>query len=336
LGSQQEIAPRTAAWKLLCCGLMKAHSYSIPIGIAVIALGGSSWAGCGSSKGLRSSPKDSGVSDAVAGSGGQAGPASSQGGLAGTSGGLELGGTTTGGTDGLVDAGGVAGAGGTVGSGGAQGGSSAGADAARDVARPDGGGTDAKVVCGPVCAIDCQYGNVLDANGCATCSCNPPPIVDPACRCSAGTVQNASGCLTCGYCVYGYMLDASGCPTCTCKPTPACPGMKCAACSAGYINVRDADGCLTCTCAPGLDVPCTQIRDSILCAASGHCRWLAPGYCGLPPPVLEGCYDLATIGCVADKDCSDGQTCLAVGIMATGTGCPTCGVSCGDTLNICR
>lgn len=29
--------------------------------------------------------------------------------------------------------------------------------------------------CPPVCAIYCAYGNVLDANGCPTCTCNPPP-----------------------------------------------------------------------------------------------------------------------------------------------------------------
>jgi hypothetical protein len=29
--------------------------------------------------------------------------------------------------------------------------------------------------CGPVCAIFCQFGNVLDAQGCPTCACNPPP-----------------------------------------------------------------------------------------------------------------------------------------------------------------
>jgi PrcB C-terminal/Antistasin family len=30
-------------------------------------------------------------------------------------------------------------------------------------------------MCPPVCAIFCAYGNVLDANGCPTCTCNPPP-----------------------------------------------------------------------------------------------------------------------------------------------------------------
>lgn len=45
--------------------------------------------------------------------------------------------------------------------------------------------------CPPVCTIFCEYGNVLDGNGCATCKCNPPPpdAVDPCAtvRCAAGT-----------------------------------------------------------------------------------------------------------------------------------------------------
>ena len=31
------------------------------------------------------------------------------------------------------------------------------------------------VECGPVCAIYCQYGNVLDKDGCPTCSCKKTP-----------------------------------------------------------------------------------------------------------------------------------------------------------------
>ena len=29
-------------------------------------------------------------------------------------------------------------------------------------------------ICGPVCAIYCEFGNVFDENGCATCDCNEP------------------------------------------------------------------------------------------------------------------------------------------------------------------
>lgn len=36
-------------------------------------------------------------------------------------------------------------------------------------------------VCGPVCQIFCEYGHVLDANGCPTCGCNPVPPVPKPC-----------------------------------------------------------------------------------------------------------------------------------------------------------
>lgn len=36
--------------------------------------------------------------------------------------------------------------------------------------------------CPPVCAIACQYGHVLDPNGCPTCACNPPPVDEHADR----------------------------------------------------------------------------------------------------------------------------------------------------------
>ncbi|HVY36364.1 MAG TPA: hypothetical protein VHM31_00460 [Polyangia bacterium] len=59
-----------------------------------------------------------------------------------------------------------------------------------------------KCICGPVCAIYCEYGNVLDANGCATCTCNPPPS-DPCAtvKCAAGTHCDAGKCtadVSCG------------------------------------------------------------------------------------------------------------------------------------------
>jgi hypothetical protein len=134
-------------------------------------------------------------------------------------------------------------------------------------------------------------------------------------------------------CQYGYVMDPAGCPTCICNSPPPCPGMKCASCSYGYEH--DANGCLTCACLPNPSVPCSQILDGIQCGARGGCTWLRPGFCAEPPPVPEGCYDLATIGCVSEKDCSDGRACVQVVTEPSGDGCPACGVSCGDTLNIC-
>jgi hypothetical protein len=50
-----------------------------------------------------------------------------------------------------------------------------------DSCDPNNGGADCGGICQqpsscpPVCAIFCAYGNVSDANGCPTCTCNPPP-----------------------------------------------------------------------------------------------------------------------------------------------------------------
>ena len=65
--------------------------------------------------------------------------------------------------------------------------------------------------CGPVCDIYCAYGNVLDANGCPTCSCKP----DPGCP----TID-----LNCGriYCPYGFATDTRGCASCQCAAAPIC------------------------------------------------------------------------------------------------------------------
>jgi hypothetical protein len=39
--------------------------------------------------------------------------------------------------------------------------------------------------CGPVCEIYCEYGNILDANGCPTCKCRLTPA-EPKRRCTGG------------------------------------------------------------------------------------------------------------------------------------------------------
>ena len=289
LGCERKIAPWEAARELLCLCFMKRPTYSIPIGIAVIAFGGMVATGCGDSGGLGSGKTDGGASDAAASLGGQSGSISSSGGAAGSPG---TGGTAGSlGTGGAVDAGGLAGAkgaGGMAGSGGSKGGSDGGVDAAVDVVKPDGGGTldgaadagakdasasetlpDSSVAsdaaCGPVCLMYCTYGNVLDENGCEICACNSPP---------------------------------------------PCPAMKCQTCTYGYV--RDTNGCLTCTCAPGPSVPCSQLLDLRLCEASTHCRWLAPGCAMGGTPLAEsesGCYE--SVDCLSTSDCSKtGSTCV--------------------------
>ena len=257
--------------------------------------------GC-SGSGLRSG-RDSGASDAVASLGGQAGSTALAGGANGTDTAGAAGSPSTGGS---ADAGGVVGLGGTTGLGGTKGCCSVGADAAGDVSKPDGGGTDGKVVCGPVCLAYCPYGNVLDENGCEICGCKPPPTVNPTCPCDSGTAQTAYGCLTCGYCANGYVLDANGCPTCSCNP-PSCPARKCASCLYGYVN--DASGCPTCTCLPDPSLPCKQL-DATQCGTSTHCRWLVPGCgMGIAPLPDSGCYE--KVDCLSTSDCSEtGSTCV--------------------------
>ena len=118
--------------------------------------------------------------------------------------------------------------------------------------------------CGPVCAIACEFGNVLDASGCPTCSCNPgpkecsakecPPVPDIAKICPDGSAVGMS-------CKRGSdgkcAVVAGECPT-TCKPL-ACK----LACAFGLV--KDTQGCDTCACAPG---PICKVAE-----------------CGPPPPV---------------------------------------------------
>jgi hypothetical protein len=106
-------------------------------------------------------------------------------------------------------------------------------------------------VCPPVCKIFCEYGNVLDANGCATCACNPPPA-GPSCGGIAGkpcpgfgkcvddpsdSCDPAKGGADCGgicscvqnvACTTNTRFDSSP-SVCTCVPLPsnACPPEKC-------------------------------------------------------------------------------------------------------------
>lgn len=239
---------------------MRSHPYSTSIGIVVIGLASVAGVGCIDSRGFPPDQADAGASDAAAGRGGQAGSTSSRGGAAGTKG-----------------TGGAAGSGGTVGSGGAKGGSTSVVDAAADIStsdRRDGASdtaakdapapetraapdsslaVDARVLCGPVCLIYCAYGNVLDANGCPTCACNPGPTVCPAIKCKA--------------CTYGYVPDANGCATCTCAPDPGLP------CS----QLSDATQCGSSTTCRWLEPGCASSGGTPALAAAGCYEQAAVG-----------------------------------------------------------
>ena len=132
--------------------------------------------------------------------------------------------------------------------------------------------------CGPVCLIFCLYGNVLDANGCPTCACNPAPpgacdtcagpapsaptylcpdgvtIGGPACRANAdGTcgwiiVQCPPTCIDTVLCIQGLHWDAN---LCKCVPdtTDSC------ACPADQLCVLQIGG------------PATQNPPAVSCVA---------------------------------------------------------------------
>jgi hypothetical protein len=171
--------------------------------------------------------------------------------------------------------------------------------------------------CPPICDIFCEYGNVLDSNGCQTCSCNPPPKADAGA--SKDAVVCPSVCLS--LCLYGNVLDSNGCPTCTCNPPPppdagadvlrsdsgsVCPALKCKACPFGYL--KDASGCETCDCAADPNTPCSSFTSQSACAAADtRCRWLTPG-CGTPALSTSGCFDQKLVDCTTT--CPAGLTCL--------------------------
>ena len=121
-------------------------------------------------------------------------------------------------------------------------------------------GSGGATTCGPICAIACEFGNVLDEAGCPTCSCKPPPkecgpndcanqaapaiaklcpdgsSVGFSCRinvrgqCSLQQDECPTMCkpVTCKIaCQFGFKKDASGCEICACAEAPACKATEC-------------------------------------------------------------------------------------------------------------
>ena len=180
---------------------MNRPTYSMPVGMVAMAFGFLLSTACADLKGLELDKTDAG---------GKGGASSTQGGASGGKRALgaegEAGGTRDGGFAG-------------VNSGKPDGRGSIDvipdAKPSKDTGKPDAQTApdssvrrDIGLSCGPVCAIYCQYGNMLDAFGCPTCVCNSGPTC-PAIKCKA--------------CAFGYLKDANGCQTCTCATDPSLP-----------------------------------------------------------------------------------------------------------------
>jgi len=206
------------------------------------------------------------------------------------------------------------GSGGKSGGGGAGGSGSGGVGAGGSAGIGAGGssgvtGTGGGHQCGPVCAIYCAWGNVLDQYGCPTCQCKPMPgtcdtcpgpapgvpstmcpdgtIAGPTCKPQAdGTcawvITSCPVCVQTGACIVGYHWDPS---VCRCVP-PACQ------CPAEQVCVQQIGGPAT-TSPP----PITCATPSATCTGGG----VAPSPCACLPPDLGRCQATTEGLCICDN-----------------------------------
>lgn len=138
-----------------------------------------------------------------------------------------------------------------------------------------------------MCKMYCEFGNVVDENGCQRCACNPNPN-PPKCTCGSscelragtkGICARDGACVdgtlvkfTCEkvcpqlmcmmYCPFGTLVDADGCPSCSCKPdpTPCVCGQSCALTS-NEKGVCQPDG----SCGVELKAHCQPACDGLMC-----------------------------------------------------------------------
>jgi hypothetical protein len=161
--------------------------------------------------------------------------------------------------------------------------------------------------CGPVCDIYCQYGNVVDANGCPTCQCNPtPPDPCSTVKCAGGTHCDSGKCLP----------DGVSCGGLAGKP---CPGSgQCA--DDPYDSCDPAAGGADC---PGI---CSCIQ-TVACPANTMFN-SDPSVCACVTPPPDPC---STVKCSGGTHCDSGK-CIPDGVACgglAGTPCPG-GGKCGD------
>jgi hypothetical protein len=200
-------------------------------------------------------------------------------------------------------------------------------------------------VCGPVCDIYCQYGNELDANGCPTCRCNPPPV-DPcsAVLCPPGTQCTAGKCVSTGPSCGG--IAGKPCPglgKCVDDPNdgcdPAAGGADCGGICSCIQNVAcTADSKFdsspsVCACVPVKPPVCGPVC-AIACPNGNVLDANGCPTCQCNPPPTDPC---ATVKCAAGTHC-DGGKCLSNGVTCggfTGKPCPGMGKCVDDPSDSC-
>jgi len=148
-------------------------------------------------------------------------------------------------------------------------------------------------VCGPVCDIYCEFGNVPDANGCPTCKCNPPP----ATSCAAVLCPAGSDC-----------DPATG----KCVPIPSsvrCGGIAGLTCPGlGKCNDDPSDSCDPKAGGADCGGICSCIQD-VMCAQDSKFD-SSPSVCACVP-VKPVCPPVCKIYC-------------EFGNVPDANGCPTC------------
>jgi hypothetical protein len=157
------------------------------------------------------------------------------------------------------------------------------------------------MVCPPVCAIFCEFGNKLDPNGCATCQCNPAPVACTEKECGLGIKA----------------------------PTRICEDGS----TAGPVCNRDAVGKCgwSITSCPA---SCSDSRDLKTCELNTKCQWLEPGCSGNKLSVA-GCFPKSGVNCETDKDCVPGKQCVTRTVdhcaMRPNLKC----ITCASPINVC-
>lgn len=142
--------------------------------------------------------------------------------------------------------------------------------------------------CPAVCEIACEFGNVVDPNGCPTCACNPPPD-----RCSGLDELQCTQTPGCSP-IYG----GSGCACPLCVPGAECPPCDCAE---DRIAPPDYQGCIQTD-------PCAGLSEA-QCSTTPGC---APIYSGGPRKAEPGPDSGSGSGDAAPPAPNDYAGCISV------------------------